>query len=330
MDAAALLHDAHEGLGRVVLAQDLPHVLLREVAVKEYMAGGEDPAHHLDRGGREVDLAGAELLKHLRHVAVPRWLVGAYRAAALGVMARVARCVAAFARSGLHLHHRIPGESAAEEGAERENRGSRVAAGAGDEVGTDERVAVQLRHSIDEFAEQVGARMLAAVPASVTGRVPQPEVGAQVDNPGRKRAELIDAGHRLPVRQAQEQHVAGFEFGHGGELEPRASAQVRVRVVHELPGEALRRRLAHLDARVEPEKTQQLAAGVPGCSDDRDPDHDFGPMEPFLPGFGDQLIAFAPRGTPPSGPCAPLTARSPPDAPPSGPGCRRRWCRCCS
>ena len=55
MDTAALLHDAHERLGRVVLAQHLPHVLLRDVAAEEHVAGREDAAHHLDRGRGEVD-----------------------------------------------------------------------------------------------------------------------------------------------------------------------------------------------------------------------------------------------------------------------------------
>ena len=44
-------------------------------------------------------------------------------------------------------------------------------------------------------------------------------------------------------------------------------------VVHELPGQTLRRHLVHLDVRVEQEQPQQFAAGVPGRAGDRDPDH---------------------------------------------------------
>ena len=220
-----------------------------------------------------MDEPGAELLNHLRHVAMAGRLVGAHRAAALGVMARVARRIAAFARAGLHLHHRARREPAPVERAQREDRGGRVAAGAGDEGGIGKRIAVQLRHPVDERIEHAGTRMLAAVPAHVGGRIPQPEVRAQIDDPGRERAKLVDARHRLPVGQAKEQHVAGLELRGGGELQSRRGTQVRVRVVHELPGQTLRRHLTHLDVRVEQEQPQQLAAGVPRCARDRDPDH---------------------------------------------------------
>ena len=237
------------------------------------MAGREDAAHHLDRGRREVDLPGAELLDHLRHVAMPGRLVGAHRAAALGVVARVARRVAALARPGLDLHHRALREPAAVEGAQGQDGRGRVAAGAGDEFGIGELLPVQLRHPVDELSEQVGTRMLPAVPAHVPVRVAQPEVRAQVDDSRRERAKLVDAGHRLSVGQAEEQHVAGLELGGGGELEPRRPAEVRMRVVHELPGQPFRGDLAHLDARMEQEEAQQLATGVSGRAGDRGPDH---------------------------------------------------------
>ena len=55
-------------------------------------------------------------------------------------------------------------------------------------------VAVQLGDPVDECAEQVGARMLAAVPAHVAGRVAQPEVGAESRRSGARARETRRCG----------------------------------------------------------------------------------------------------------------------------------------
>ena len=237
------------------------------------MAGRENTAHHLDRSGREVDVIRTEFLNHLCHVSMTGRLVRAHRAAALGVMARIARRIAAFARAGLDLHHCALGEPAPVEWTQCKYGRGRVASGARDELGAGKLVPMQLRHSIDKSTEQVGTRMLAAVPAHVAGRVAQPEIRAQIDDPGREGTELVDSRHRLSVGQTQKQRVAGFELGCGGELQPRRRTQVRVCVVHELPGQTLRRRLAHLDARMEQQQPQQLASRVSGRAGNRDADH---------------------------------------------------------
>ena len=104
--------------------------------------------------------------------------------------------------------------------------------------------------------------MLAAVPACIAGRITQPEVGAQIDDTARERTKLVDARHRLPVRQAEKQHVAWLEVSSGGELQLRRRAKIRMRVVHELPGQSLRRHLAQLHIAMEQKQPQQLAAGV--------------------------------------------------------------------
>ena len=65
-------------------------------------------------------------------------------------------------------------------------------------------------------------------------------------------------------------------------------------VVHELPGQALRRRLGHLDARMEQQQPQQLPAGVSRRAGDRDPDHGPSPSRysTTLPGMLTPVVSM--------------------------------------
>ncbi len=74
-DAGTLLHDAHERLAGIALPVDLPQVLVLECALHVDVSGGENAAHELDGGHREIDArtsAGErELLLDLRGVTMP-------------------------------------------------------------------------------------------------------------------------------------------------------------------------------------------------------------------------------------------------------------------
>ena len=106
MNAPTLLDDADERLIAVRLTIQRPDRLLVERFPQEAVTGGEDAAHHLDRGGGKVNFPGAKLLLYLGHVSVPSRLVGPDRPAALRMMTRRGCGDARFARPGLHLDDR--------------------------------------------------------------------------------------------------------------------------------------------------------------------------------------------------------------------------------
>ena len=232
-------------------------------------------------------------------------LEGADDAAALRVVAGRAALAARAGRADLRLDHRRqvqvdhPG---AEERVEAEDRRRRGAAGAGDEVGGLDLLAVQLRHAVDELAEQVGIRVLVAVPDRVVVRVVQPEVGAQVDDDLRLIAQLRQRLHADAVRQAEEEHVARLQRLARRVLQLRALSQVRVRGEDELARIAPRRRLLDLHLRVAQQNPQQLPARIPRRADDRDCGHPSSPCwydltpppaggTPLLAGEGKELSA---------------------------------------
>ena len=224
-----------------------------------------------------MDFARRQFLAHLRHVAMSGGPVGAHAPAALGVVAGRARSGSAFARARLDLDHDGFHPAAGAERREREDRGGRVAPGAGDELRAAQRIAVQLGNAVDELGQQLRARVAAAVPGVVAGRLAQPEVRAQVDDAGREPAEVVDARRRLPVGQAQEEHVAGGELGQGGELEPGGAPQIGMRAVHEAPCVALRCRLRHFDSGVPEQQPEQLPARVARSAGDGRADHRVAP-----------------------------------------------------
>ena len=68
---------------------------------------------------------------------------------------------------------------------------------------------MELRQPVDRLVEEVGARVLEAVPARVVGRVAEAEVGALVDDRGAGRDEVRDEGRRGAVGECQEDRVEG-------------------------------------------------------------------------------------------------------------------------
>src|SRR5947207_2857056 len=69
--------------------------------------------------------------------------------------------------------------------------------------------------------------------------------------------------------QRHEEDVDRLQGGPRLELQLGPSPQMRVHGVDELPAQALRRHLRHLDLGVGKEETKQLSAGISGAADDR-------------------------------------------------------------
>ena len=115
---------------------------------------------------------------------------------------------------------------------------------------------MQFGDAVDEIAETLRLWMGSAVPGLVGRVVAQAKIGRQVDQGIGERLELCQAIHQLPVRQAQEQHVAGFELGAGHEAPGANPAQVRMQAGDRLAGMALGGRLLNLDAGMKRQDTQ--------------------------------------------------------------------------
>jgi hypothetical protein len=176
-----------------------------------------------------VDIIGTELLLDLAEVAMRGRFVGAHRAAAFRVMAAGAFRVAALAGACLDLDHGGFDHAGLVQRVQREDGRGGVAAGAGNALCAFQPVAVQLGDTVDEVVELVRAGMALAIPGLVGGFIPQAKIGRQVDQRVGQAFELAEAVHHLPVRQAEEHDVAGFELGDRHELEFADLAQVILR-----------------------------------------------------------------------------------------------------
>ena len=117
--------------------------------------------------------------------------------------------------------------------------------------------------------------MLAAVPAPVGGRAPEPEVGADVDDPGPGREQPARGAERLAVRQSQEDDIGGTQaipvrlHQIGGD----GVAQVGEHVTRGTARLAACRQRTKLHLRVAlkpPDEFRSTVAGRPG---DRSPNH---------------------------------------------------------
>ena len=100
-------------------------------------------------------------------------------------------------------------------------------------------LAVQLRDPVHEPLQVRGRLVQVPVPGRVVVGVPQPEIGAEVDDRLGDGFQLADAPHRAAVRQAKEQDVARFQLADRGELERRLLAQVGVDGVDVVAGVGL-------------------------------------------------------------------------------------------
>ena len=128
---------------------------------------------------------------------------------------------------------------------------------------------MELRQAVDGALEQVGPRVLEAVPARVVGGVAQPEVGPEVDDRGPAREEVRDERRGRAVGEGQEDgiHLAGARCRRSGRWW-RGAGGCRRRVAVAVAAA----RPTMRDVRVAGEQPDQLGADVAGRPDDADPD----------------------------------------------------------
>src|SRR3989441_6588479 len=175
----------------------------------------------------------------------------------------LARLSAALAGADLALDDAGPrtvDDTGLEEREQREDRGRRVATGAGDPFRGLQVVAVKLRDAVHESVEAVGPRVGRAVPAVVVRRIAKAMVARKIDQHRRAIFELM--GTVRSVREREEQHVALSDVLVVDERQARALAEVRVSRADRLARQGLTsgRDLPHL--RMTEQQTQELTAGV--------------------------------------------------------------------
>src|SRR5882724_141094 len=188
----ALAEHAHEGLTRVELAIDVHEVRRaqrrrqghrgrREQAPRErQQVGCERHPHALAR-------ERGQFLLHLCGMAVGADRVGLHVLVGLGVeihRVNVATLRAGAAHPRLAVDHDAlePRQAVLEQRRRREDRARRIAARRGHERGRRDRLAVQLRQSVDGLGEPGGIDVRRLVPGRVVRGVVQAVVGREVDH----------------------------------------------------------------------------------------------------------------------------------------------------
>ncbi len=159
-------------------------------------------------------------------------------------------------------------------GASGEERGRGVAAGRPDDrhgfvPQGGQLVAVELREAVDGAAEEVGPRVLEAVPARVVGGVAEPEVGAEVDDRRAGGGEVGDDLGRRAVGEGEEDRVRVGDRRVDVEARP---VEVDVGAADRLMAPAPPDEPDDLDVRVSGQQAHELGPDVPGGAHDRNPD----------------------------------------------------------
>jgi hypothetical protein len=282
-------HDPDERLVRIRGRVEPVEFGLGDRPRRSNVARREDAPRHRDEMGEEVDADRArvrarvealasrgerQLLFDLGDVAVP---AEAVRADALVDLAEqhLGLEVPTRARhAALGVHDEVADEPGARQRGERKERGRRIAAGRPDDG--DRRIdesgqllAMELRQPVDRLVQEVGTRVLEAVPARVVGWVAQAEVGSEVDDRRAGRDDVRHEGCRRAMGKGEEGGVDVGEHRADGEVRRRQMRMVagdRV-VVSVAPGEP-----DDLDVRVAGKEPDELGPDVAGRPDDPDAD----------------------------------------------------------
>ena len=223
--------------------------------------------------------ASGQLLLDLRLVAMNSRAIGLEVLVQLRVLVAVARFPPRSRDAGLRIDHDRAGHPVAEvfeHRLERHRRRGRVAARIGDQPRARHRVTTPLGEPVDGFRQQVRRRVLRAVPAPVGGRIPQPEVGAEINHPGARIEQPGRSRQRLAVRQSKE-----HDIGVRAEAIPvgldqvafRHAAQVRENGLDRLARAAARRKRTKFHVRVVVQPPDQFRPAVAGRPGDRCPNH---------------------------------------------------------
>ena len=197
----------------------------------------------------------------------------AHRPRPLRVVRGVAGTVAAFAAANLDLADHVPlwvGQTGREQRPHGQHAGGSVAADPAHIARAADLLAVQLRQTVDKSAQPVGRDVLFAIPVYVRLRIPQAEVGAEVDDAIGQLRKIGDAAHRAAVGQSQHQQVARRQLSRADELQFRPPAQVRMGEMDERSGVALAGHLGHFNVGMIQQQTQQLTTGIAAGAEDGD------------------------------------------------------------
>ena len=222
-------------------------------------------------------VAGAkagELLLDLGDVAVAADAVRLHALVDLAEHQVLLRLAAGAGHAGLGVDDEVGDQPGSREGREGQQGRRRVAAGRPDDRGLPvakggEPGPVELGKAVDGLAEQVGPRMLEAVPAGIVGGVPEAEVGAEVDDRRAGGRELRDDLGGGTMGQREED---GVRVGDGRvDVEARA-VEVDVGPADRLVAAAATHQPHDLDVRMARQQADELGADVAGGTDDGDPD----------------------------------------------------------
>jgi len=121
---------------------------------------------------------------------------------------------------------------------------------------------VKFHVAVHEFGEFARLRMFDAVPLLIGGKVLEPEVCAQIDNPFGERGQEVKALHELRVRQSHEEKVHLLQFLHGAEIELGLLSKIGVEASHRFSGVSFRGHLVHLNLGMLEKEPQQFASCV--------------------------------------------------------------------
>ena len=159
---------------------------------------------------------------------------------------------------------------------QRQLGAARVAAGIGDEPRRLDLAPIDFGQAVDRVLLQLRRGVGVAVPARISRRIGETEVGRKIDDLGarRPRQQILDHRLRRAVRQRAERKIKPERLPIGG-IERRQRRQgvgqeLRKHVRHRLAGPAIGREQHDLYARMADEQPHQFRAGIAGGAEHAD------------------------------------------------------------
>ncbi len=128
---------------------------------------------------------------------------------------------------------------------------------------------MELGKAVDRDVEEVGVRVLEAVPARVVGGVAEAEIGPEVDDRGAVRDDPGDDAGGRAVGEGEEDRV---DVGQRGIDDETRLGEVRVDAVERVAVAVAALEADDRHVRVAGQEADQLGADIAGRPDDADPD----------------------------------------------------------
>ena len=132
---------------------------------------------------------------------------------------------------------------------------------------------VQFGQPVNEFAQPLRGSVFFAVPFFVKVRIPQTEIGRQVDDFARQRGVLVDVMLGLSMWLGQEKYVHRLDLGRVDEFESGLLAQIGMHLVNVLAQVRARSDLLDFHRRVRQQQPQQFPAAISRTADNRNCRH---------------------------------------------------------